>query len=191
MTWMLERHHLRSPPSPPPPTLSLPHACLPPALCSAGTGASPGEKVSTVKHSCCAQMRQDNRPPRGGNCSAEWEETRGWAAKRLFSGRGRRGRVFEAIFGGCDVNKRGEDGREVPRCFFTTTLENRKDTCDQRCTTVWRARRSPVWFYFVHQHENPPENTHTHTREKWRRGGNMLLSGSNSFGKMNDGKQSN
>lgn len=38
-----------------------------------------------------------------------------------------------------------------------TWAEHRKDTYDRRYTTVWRARRSPVWFYSVLQPGHHPE----------------------------------
>lgn len=176
---MFERHHLRSPSCPlphPPPTLSLPRACLPPALCSTGAAASPGGEGccvrqwgETIGHLGEATVEQSGRKPEDELLNAYSQ-----------GGGGRWGGVFEDIFlrggwNGCAraktnnsrdcaseasaVNKRGEDGRHVP------TLRNRKDTCDRRCTRVWRARRSPVWSYFVHQHESPPEK-HTHTRDR-------------------------
>lgn len=54
-------------------------------------------------------------------------------------------------------------------------VERRKDTCDQKCTTVWRARRSPAWFYSVLQHGNPPKTQQTMKNEPCYRVVHLVL----------------
>lgn len=56
---------------------------------------------------------------------------------------------------------------EIKKTFWCwCTGGNRKDTCGQRCTTVWRATHSPVWFYRVVPPGRRPVQTHK-IRNKW------------------------
>lgn len=59
----------------------------------------------------------------------------------------------------------------INRTFGCCTARCRKDTCGQRCTTVWRATHSPAWSYCVVPPVHHPEETrkichfsHVHTK---------------------------
>lgn len=144
--------------------------------------ASPGEKVSTVKKLRPLSSKDNGAPgepivePSGPLPHCECGNgvmftMRCYKQGRLIDPRMRFGSqtptdvTFNWAAAGtlswiCGVEVRGK------QAVCCCTGGNRKDTCGQRCTTVWRARHSPVWSYCV----VPPGH---HPGNQRKRGGNQ------------------